>query len=244
MKEKIKNSLQKLQNQPEDKKNRTVWMMAVFCMIIVLGIWFLSFRGLKKDVTSDFQRMSEFQDQFSKVGDIFEEFKKDSELIRSQITKEQVIVIANNYIKDNDLLTEDSLENIAISSVEKIDNIWFVNYLQLYNNIPFHESNIYLKISDENMMVIDSDINYVMDIDIETEPKINEEGLFNKIRIDLDDDNLEIINSELVVYNELHKEKKYFYLAWKINLRSLSFMKNYYYFINAENGDVISSIIL
>lgn len=242
---KIKNSIEKLQNKPEDTKIKTVWIMAVFCVIVVFGIWSLNLKGFKKDISSDYERLPNFREQINDIAGAFDEIENSSEIVSFQINQEEISIIANNYIKENNLLTKDDLENIAIDSVEKIDNIWIVNYFQYYENIPLSESKIYLKISDEDKTIVDFNLNYLTDIKIDTDPEITNVQAYDIILKDLDDDSLELKSSNLVIYNILNEEEKNdYYLAWKMNLFSVLNKTENYYYINADSGKVISHINL
>ena len=237
---KIKNSIEKLQNKPEDTKIKTVWIMAVFCVIVVFGIWSLNLKGFKKDISSDYEKLPNFGKQISDIGDAFDKIEDSSKIVSSQIDQEEIIIIANNYIKENNLLTKDDLGNIAIDSVEKIDNMWIVNYFQYYESIPLDESKIYLKISDEDKTIVDYNLNYLTDIKIDTDPEITNVQAYDIILKDLDGDNLELKSSNLVVCNILNEEEENdYYLAWKMNLYSVLNKTEYYYYINADSGKII-----
>ena len=237
---KIKNSIEKLQNKPEDTKIKTVWTMAVFCLIVISGFWFLDLKGFRKDVSFDYEKLPNFKEQISGVGDAFNEIENSSKIVSSQIKREEIIMIVDNHIKENNLLTEDEIKNISINSVENIDNIWVVNYLQLYKNIPLLENKIYFKISDEDKIIVDFNLSYLTDVEIDTKAKITLEEAYNIILEDLEDDDSELKSSNLIIYNVLNeKEENDYYLVWKINLFSVSSETEHHYYINANNGKII-----
>ncbi|MCK5475196.1 MAG: PepSY domain-containing protein [Candidatus Pacebacteria bacterium] len=237
---KIKNSIEELQNKPEDTKIKTVWTMAVFCLIVISGFWFLGLKDFRKDVSFDYEKLPNFKEQISGVSDAFNEIENSSKIVGSQIKREEVIMIVDNHIKENDLLTEDEIKNILIDSVEKVDDIWVVNYLQFYENIPLLENKIYFKVSDEDKIIVDSNLNYLTDVKIDTKAKITLEEAYNITLEDLEDDNLELKSSNLIIYNVLNeKEENDYYLAWKISLFSISNEIEHHYYINANSGEII-----
>jgi len=138
------------------------------------------------------------------------------------------------------LMSEEDILNLKIKTAEKLENNWYLSYEQFYKDILVNESEIsFLLDGSENVISYES--NFDPDIEIGVEKKISADEAYDFLIKSTNRKNLTLKNSNLVIFRDLSGEKTKHFLAWKINVLSLyPPYKNYFYFIDAKTGKVIS----
>ncbi|MDF1498234.1 MAG: PepSY domain-containing protein [Patescibacteria group bacterium] len=236
--------LSEIQNKSEKTKLRIIWFLVVFCVIVMIGVWIVIFQVNKKNVNrnSNFQfpPVPNFQEEFNNINMVVDEFKTLTDGLYSEEEKMKIVKIVEKYIQKNNLLTEKEIENLKFQSIEKKEDGWIVKYVQYHNDIAVNEGENIFVVDTEKGEVIKFSLNFDSDINIDSEPSITEEEAFNIVSGELDDESLMLQNIQLVIYKEQKNNSTDYYLVWKIDVFSAFFEKNYYYFINAHNGNIIS----
>lgn len=244
MYKKIVDYIERVGKKPERTKIGIMWSLVAFCMIIVIGIWWASFTANRPSQTdrnniSQEVPLPDFQKQINNVNKIFEQTNTTSVLPDSD-TREKLEIAARNYLKEKKLADEKNIANLKIKTMEKSGNNWYLNYEQFYKDIPVNESNVSFLL-DGYMNIIFYESNFDPDIKMDTDKKISADEAYNFLIKSTGRKNLNLKNSSLIIFRDLSGEKTKHYLAWKINALSLyPPYNNYYYFVDAKSGRVIS----
>jgi len=234
-----------IQNKPEKTKLRIIWFLVVFCVIVMIGVWIVIFQVNKNNVNrnSNFQfpPVPNFQEEYNNLNMAVNEFKTLTVDLYSIEEKMKIVKIVEKYIQENNLLTDKEIENLKFQSIEKKEEgEWIVKYVQYYNGIAVNESENIFVVDTEKEEVLKFSLNFNSEINIDSEPNITEEEAFNVVSEELDDESLMLQNIQLVIYKEQKNDSTDYYLVWKIDVFSAFFEKNYYYFVNAQNGNIVS----
>ena len=84
----FKNFIENLQSKPEQTRIRILWASVVFCMFIVMSIWFLSFKGFTNKSQANNSNLLEPKKKFFQLP---EKFKKEAEGIPSWDELEEIL---------------------------------------------------------------------------------------------------------------------------------------------------------
>jgi len=245
--------LKKIHNKSEEDRIRIMWIAVLFCMIIILGGWFIVYKlgDHKSKVVNEIPQMPSFSELQKNISGINKQkedvFKEASDIIQ----KTEIESIALIYIKENELMSDNDILNLKLESIEKLENNWHLEYRQYYQDILVNDSNISFLIDGAEKKVISHSSNFDPDIELSSvEPKITKEEASEIAKKDLSEslnsdgnDNFDLKSSELAIYksgNENGKPVEY-YLTWKLNIFSLEPLCDYHYFIDTENGKIIFS---
>ena len=149
--------------------------------------------------------------------------------------------IVKNYVENNNYLENGSISDLKLKNIEKLEKNWFIEYEQFYKDILIYESSISFVIDNTEKKVVSSNSNFNPNIEIKNvESKITKDEAYNLVIIDLENEDLDLKSSEIVIYKNNDKSLIEYYLVWKINVFSVYFAQEYVYFINSENGKIIS----
>lgn len=243
---KAKNKLQKLQNEPEETKIKIIWILVAFCMFIITIGFFISF-GSKKPVQRENKSiLSSFPDLKNELNDINEISKNYSNIkgeTLSKIEEENAKIIINNYIIEENYLEGGEIKDLKLKNTEKWKDNWYLEYEQYYNTILVNDSKIVFVVNIEQEEVISAQSNFNSKIEIKnTELLITEEKAYELIAEKLQNEEIDLTNSEIVIYKDINKKQVKYYLAWKINIISIQSVDytDDIYFVNAENGEITS----
>ena len=240
--DKFKNKLEEIQNKPERTKIKIIWISVIFCMIIfAIGLYNSLELGKNTQHNLDksiFSSFPDFKNEFDNIDNMNKEYKTITNEVIAEIEKEEVEEIVKNYVENNDYFKNGSISDLKLKNIEKLKNSWFIEYEQFYKDILVYGSNISFVINDTEKKVISSNSNFDSNIEIKNiEPTITENEAYNLITIDLENENLDLEKAEITIYKKNPVE---YYLVWKINIFSSQSAQKYVYFINAENGKIIS----
>lgn len=249
----LKNKIEKIQNKPEETKVRIIWVLAVLCVIIMAGAWYasLNFNSAPRNNGKPlFSSFPDFQKEIGEIGKMSGEYKTAINDIAAEGEKMEIEGIVKNYITENNYLgdlstdqTSANILNLKLKNIEKLKNNWYVEYEQYYNGFSVDGSGISFQVDGAEKKVIASDSNFDPNINIDIiEPKITEDEAFDLIIEASKKDNLDLKTSHLVFYKDINKNPAEYNLAWKINVFSLEPAYDYIYFVNAENGKIISAV--
>ena len=242
---KFKNKLEKLQNKPEKTKIKIIWISVIFCMIIV-AIGFYNSLDFKKNTQHDFDRsifssFPDFKNEFDSINSINEEYKDITNETIAEAEKKEMEEIVKNYIENDNYLESGNISDLKLKNIEKLESNWFIEYEQFYKDILIYESSISFVVDNTEKKVTSSNSNFDSDIEIENvKPIITKDEAYDLITIDLDNVDLDLESSEIVICRNNDKDLIEYYLVWKINVFSSQSAQKYVYFINAENGKIIS----
>ncbi len=244
----INKHLKKIHNKSEENRIRIMWIAVLFCMIIILGGWFVVYKlgDHKSKVVNEIPQMPSFSELQKDISDINKQKEDIFEEASDIIQKTEIESVALVYIKENELISDDDILNLKLKSIEKLENNWHLEYRQYYKNILVNDSNVSFLIDGAEKKVISHSSNFDPDIELSTvEPKITKEEASEiakkDLSADLNNENFDLKNSELVIYKKTNKKSVEYFLTWKLNIFSLEPLCDYYYFIDAENGEVIFS---
>lgn len=244
MYKKIVDYIERVSRKPEGTKIGIMWSLVAFCMVVVVGIWWASFTADKSSKTereniSQGVPLPDFRGQINNVNKIFER-ADTAPVLPDKDTREKLENAAKNYLKEKNLIDAKDIESLKIKTVEKLENNWYLNYEQFYKDILVNESSVSF-ILDGSANVISYESNFDPDIKIDVEKKISADEAYDFLIKSTGKKSLNLKSSNLVVFRDLNEEKIKRYLAWKINALSLYPPYNdYYYFIDAKSGRVIS----
>ncbi len=234
-----------MQNRPEETKVRIIWGLAFLGIIVMAGAWYASLnfnntpRNNDKPLLSPFP---DFQKEIGEIGKISEDYKAAVDNVAAEGEKIEIEEIVKNYIIENDYLKGADISNLRLKNIEKLKNNWYVEYEQYHNGFLVDKSKISFIINNVEKKVTASDSNFDPDINSDAiEPKISEDEAFDLIIKTSKKDNLDLKSSQLVFYKDANKNSAGYFLAWKINVFSLDPPYDYIYFVNAENGKIISA---
>lgn len=242
---KFKNKLEELQNKPEKTKIKIIWISVIFCMIIV-AIGFYKSLDFKKNTQHDFDKsifssFPDFKNEFDSINSINEEYKDVTSKAITEAEKKEMEEIVKNYIENDNYLESGNISDLKLKNIEKLESNWFIEYEQFYKDILIYESSISFVVDNTEKKVTSSNSNFDSDIEIENiEPTITKDEAYNLITIDLENENPDLESSEIVICRNNDKDLIEYYLVWKINVFSSQSAQKYVYFINAENGKIIS----
>lgn len=243
---KFKNKIEKIQDKPEKTKVRIIWILAFLCVIIMAGAWYTSLNFNNTPYNSDkslFSSFPDFQKEISEIGKMSENYKTAINGAMVESEKIEIEEIVKNYIIENNCLKGANISNLRLKNIEKLKNSWYVEYEQYYNNILVDRSKISFVIDETEKKVTASDSNFDPDINFDAiEPKISENEAFDLIVKNLENNNLDLKSSQLVFYKGANTNLPEYDLALKINVFSLNPSYDYIYFVNAENGKIISEV--
>ena len=242
---KFKNKLEEIQNKPEKTKIKIIWISVIFCMTI-FAIGFFNGLDLRKNTQHDFDGsiFSSFPDlknEFNDIDNMNKKYKATTDEVIAEVEKREIEEIVENYIENNDYFENGSISDLKLKNIEKLKDSWFIEYEQFYKDILIYESSVSFVVDDTERKVISSNSNFDSNIEIKNiEPIITEDEAYNLITIDLDNVDLDLENTEIVIYKNNNKNSVEYYLAWKMDIFSSQSAQKYVYFINAENGKIIS----
>lgn len=239
------NQLKKIQNKPEETKIKIVWILSIFCMIIIAGGLYISL-DFNKNARHNYDRsifssFPDLQNEFDNINKISKDYAALTNEAAIENEKMEIEKIAKDHIEKNDFLENGNISDLRLKNIEKWKNNWFVKYEQYHKNILVHKSNISFVIGNEEKKITSSDSNFDPNIEINaTEPKITEDEAYDLTIKTLKNKDLDLKSSEIVIYRDIDKNPVEYYLTWKINVSSLQPLHNYVYFIDAESGEIIS----
>lgn len=253
---KIKNKIKEIQEKPEEAKIRIIWVLAFLGIVIMAGAWYLSLnfnnapRDNSKPLLSSFP---DFQKEIGEIGKMSEDYKTIINDAVAESEKAEIEEIVKNYITENNYLENlpagqagADISNLQLKNIEKLKNNWYVEYEQYYKGFLVNGSKISFAINSAEKKVTASDSNFDPDISSDIiEPKISEDEAFDSAIEALKNNNsdfnsLDLKSSQLVFYKDLNKKSAEYFLAWRINVFSLDPSYDYIYFVNAEDGEIIS----
>ena len=242
---KFKNKLEEIQDKPEKTKIKIIWISVIFCMII-FAIGFFNSLDLRKNTQHDFDgsifsSFPDFKNEFNNIDDMNKRYKATTDEVIAEVEKREMEEIVKNYIENNDYFENGSISDLKLKNIEKLKDSWFIEYEQFYKDILVYESNISFVINNTEKKVISSNSNFDSNIEIKNiEPTITENEAYNLITIDLENESLDLEKAEIIIYKKNKKNPIEYHLVWKINIFSSQSAQKYIYFINAENGKIIS----
>ncbi len=248
---KLKNKIEKMQNKPEETKVRIVWVLAFLGIVIMAGAWYLSLNFNSASRNNDkllFSSFPDFQKEIGEIGKMSEDYKTIVNDAAAEAEKMEIEEIAKNYIIENDYIDSADISNLKLKNIEKLKNNWHVEYEQYHNGFLVNESKISFQVDNLEKKVIASESNFDPNIYSDAiEPKILENEAFDLIIEASKKDNLDLKSSQLVFYKDTNKKDADknsvgYFLAWKINVFSLDPAYDYIYFVNAEDGKIVSSV--
>lgn len=220
-----------------------MWVLVSFCMIAVVGLWWMKFTSYKgKNFEPDLSSIPQSSELDKKIDDISEFFKKANEAPAAENSQKEIEGIAKDYIEENNYLGGGSVFDLKLERIERKNDEWHLEYNQYYKNIPVNENTVSFIISEAEKKVISSSSSFDPKINLGTDPKITNQEAYEKIVKSLEIENMEnpeLKSSKLVIY-KIDKDSADYRLAWKINAVLLQPYHNYFYFIDAKNGKVIS----
>lgn len=244
----INKHLKKIRNKSEEDRIRIMWITVLFCMITILGGWFIVYKlgNHKNKVMNEVSQMPSFSELQKNINDMDQQRENLFEEISNIAEKAELEIIAIGYTKENELISEENISNLKLESIEKLENNWHLEYRQYYQDILVDDSNVSFLIDGAEKKVISHSSNFDPDIELSTvEPKITKEEASEiakkDLSADLNNENFDLKNSELVIYKKTNKKSVEYFLTWKLNIFSLEPLCDYYYFIDAESGRIISS---
>ncbi|NOQ67960.1 hypothetical protein GQ568_00795 [Patescibacteria group bacterium] len=243
--DKFKKKLKKIQNKPEETKIKIVWILVIFCMIIIAGGLYISL-DFNKNARHNYDRsifssFPDLQNEFDNINKMSKDYTALTNEAAIKNEKGEIEEIAKDHIEKNNYLEGGNISDLKLKNIEKWKNNWYVEYEQYYENILVHKSNISFTIDNEEKKITSSDSNFDPNIKINaTEPKITENEAYDLIIKTLKNEDLDLKSSEPVIYRDTDKDPIEYYLTWKINVFSLQPLHDQVYFIDAESGEIIS----
>ena len=244
----INKHLKNIHNKPEEDRIKIMWVLVVFCMAVILGGWFVIYKlnNHGNKVANEISRVPSFSELQKNISNIDRQKENLFEEIIDIAEKTEIESIALNYLKENELISDDNILNLKLENMEKLENNWHLKYRQYYQDILVNDSDISFLIDSAEKKVISHSSNFDPDIELSTiESKIAKEEAYEIAKKDLnailDNENFDLKNSELVAYKKENKNSIEYYLTWKLNIFSLQPLCDYYYFVNAENGEIVFS---
>lgn len=248
---KLKNKIEKIQNKPEEAKVRIIWVLAFLGIVVMAGAWYSSLNFNSAPRNNDkplFSSFPDWKEEINNIGKISEDYKTVISDAAAESEKMEIEGIVKNYIMENNYLGGADISNLRLKNIEKLKNNWYVEYEQHHNGILVSGSKISFQVDSAEKKVVASDSNFDPDISSDAiEPKILESEAFDLLVENLKNSNpnlnsLDLKSSQLVFYKDMNKKLTEYNLAWKINVFSLEPAYDYIYFVNAENGKIISAV--
>lgn len=244
MYKKLVQYIENINKKPEEERIKIMWLLVGLSMIIVIIFWWIGFSAgkpsqTKKDNLSLGVPFPNFEEETKNINEFFKQINSPSALPDSNM-QEKLENAAKNYLKEKKLMDAKNIESLKIKIVEQLENNWYLSYEQFYNDIPVNESSISFLL-DSSLNVISYESNFDPNIKIDVEKKNSADEAYDSLIESTGRKNLNLQNSSLVIFRNLSEEKTKHYLTWKINVISLyPPYNNYYYFIDAKTGKVIS----
>ncbi len=251
---KLKNKIEKIQDKPEETKVRIIWVLAVLCVIIMAGAWYVSlnFNNAPRDNGKPlFSSFPDFQKEIGEIGKMSENYKTIVDDAVAESEKMEIEEVVKNYITENNYLsdlsaidqTDTNISSLQLKNIKKLKNSWYVEYEQYHNGFLVNGSKISFQVDSVEKKVTASDSNFDPGINSDAiEPKILEDEAFDFVIKKSEKDNLDLKSSQLVFYKDINKNPAEYNLVWKINVFSLDPPYDYVYFVNAEDGEIISAV--
>lgn len=245
---KLKKHFKKIHDKPEEDRIKIMWFAVVFCMVIILGGWFFTYKLNTREnrIANNNLQTPFFSDLQNSIDDMDRQKEEALEEILDIAQKVEIESIALIHMEENELTDNDSVLDLKLENIKKLENNWHLEYRQYYQNVLVNDSAISFLIDDTEKKVISHTSNFDSAINLSAvEPKITEEEAYEIAKEDLSEnlnsENFDLKNSELVIYKKEDKKTTEYFLTWKLNIFSLEPLCDYYYFIDAENGIVIVS---
>jgi len=239
---KIINYIKNIPEKPEETRIKMMWALIVFFMLVMICVWWIGFASNKPKINFNqsalppFPDFSEGIDGISKLNEQKDEIAVELEIAAKQ---EEMEKIAKDYIRGNGLMKEEDISNLRLKNIKKQENKWHLRYQQYYKNTLVDGSGVSFEIDDAEKKVVSFESDYDPDIALDVKPKITEEEAYHSAVETLSGKELNPASSELVVYKGIGQTPVEYYLAWKMNIASLQESRDYYCFVNAENGEII-----
>ena len=241
----FKNKLKKIQDKPEETKIKIIWILVAFCMIIIAGGLYISL-DLNKNARHNYDRsifssFPDLQNEFDNINKMSKDYAALTNEAVIENEKSEIEEIAKNYMEKNNYLEDGNISDLKLKNIEKWKNNWYVEYEQHYKDILVYKSNISFTIDNEEKKITSSNSNFDPNVKINSvEPKITKDEAYDLIIKTLENKDLDLKNSEIVIYRDIDKSPAKYHLTWKINVFSLQPLHDYVYFIDTESGKIIS----
>lgn len=246
----LKKHLKKIHDKPEEDRIKIMWVAVVFCMAIILGGWFFTYKlnSRENKFANENSQTPFFSGLQNDLNDMTKQKDDVLEEVSDALQRVEIEGTALIYLKENELLSDDNILNLKLKNIEKLENNWHLEYQQYYQDVLVNDSNISFLIDDAEKKVISHSSNFNPDINlVSVEPKITKEeaseiakkDLSENLDLDSDNNNFDLKSSALAIYKNEDEDPVEYHLTWKLNIFSLKPLRDYYYFIDAENGEVV-----
>ncbi|MEA1937356.1 MAG: PepSY domain-containing protein [Patescibacteria group bacterium] len=247
----FKKRLKNIHNKSEEDRIKIMWVAVVFGMIIILSGWFVIYKlshsnNYESKIANEVSQIP----SFSNLQKDFDDLQKQKDETLKEVTdlaqKAEIESVALVYLKENKLVSESDFSNLKLTSIEKLENNWHLEYKQYHQDILVDNSSISFLIDSAEKKVVSHLSNFDSDINLsDLEQKITKEEAYEiakeNLSADLNSKNFDLKNSELVIYKKENKKVLKYYLVWKLNILSLEPLGDYHYFIDVKDGKIIFS---
>ncbi len=245
---KITKYIREIQKKPREVRAKVMWTLVVLSMLAITGIWWTNITSHKPNPRSLNQSLKLLNgkynlDSLNLQKDIEElRYQKNEAFskIKTEIDKKEVEEIVSDYIKENNVLEEKEMQNLKLKSIKQKGNIWYAYYEQYYKGIRVEGNYISFTVDSKEKKVTNYESNIDSRIKIDTRPKISEREAYNLIIENSDTKDPRLESAELVIYRDPNKELPRYTLAWKLTISSSASPFTHHYFLEADNGRIIS----
>ena len=154
--EKTKKQFRNIQNKSEEDRIKIMWISVVFCMVIILGGWFVFYKLNKSEnkIANEISQIPSFSELQENINSIDQQKENLFEEILGITEKAELEVAAINYAEENELISEENILNLKLENIEKLEDNWHLEYRQYYQAVLVNDSDISILIDGTEKKVI------------------------------------------------------------------------------------------
>lgn len=228
-----------IEKEPEEKKMRIVWFWVILCMIGIFLLWITT-------ACRNFANLSNYKMNFSGLPqypktenniDIGKTLQQSQDALKEYEAKNQAQMqqIGDNYIKDNNILADDSFSSLHFVDAKSENAAEILTYQQYYKDIPVLGSNLVLSVNPQNNQVTEKQNALSSGINIAVDPVISAKDAAKIAEKEIKDPSYIFSEGKLAIA----KQDKDFYLVWKTTFESAEKGDTKEILVGAKHGGII-----
>ena len=227
-------------------KNFHIFLLSALCFFALTGKLFAQNEFEWKNVTDKFGQQLTVKEnvQTRAAHRVYGNFVNISHygVNPSELSLENVDETARKFLSDYQDIIKISPDNLSTVKTLNMNANWYLSYQQIYEGIPVFSTHVGFTIEkDGRIRCIGADI--YTNIEAKTTPLISDKQAIEIAETDFKTDGVEkaelVREISLLIYPEIVDKVINYYLVYSVELSSPSPAKQWIYFVDAFNGEII-----
>lgn len=158
---------------------------------------------------------------------------------KTQVSRQTIDVVAKRLISDYSSVLKVTSDIVRLKKADTDGSWWFVDYEQTFAGIPVYSSEIGFSVDPQGYIVTLGARAYPQ-VNVTPTPRVSASRAIEVARRYFLQENANLESEPSFVILPLENESSFTYhLAWKLQLISMRPLKNFIYFISAEDGSLL-----